>query len=117
MFALIVLRLRRRASKEIEILVLRHELEVLGRQHPRPRQEPKDRALLALLSRLLPRDRWSVLVVRPETLLRWQRRMVRRHWSFDNTAKGRPATGRRAGEADRAPGDQQSEVGLPANQR
>ena len=89
-FAPILLRLRRRASKEIEILVLRHELEVLRRQHPRPRLEPKDRALLALLSRLLQWDRWSVFVVRPETLLRWHRRMVRRHWTFDNTPKGRP---------------------------
>jgi hypothetical protein len=43
---------------------------VLRRQHPRPGLQPTDRALLAALSRLLPRARWSVFVVRPETLLR-----------------------------------------------
>ena len=86
-FALIPLRLRRRASKEIEVLVLRHEREVLRRRHPRPRREPEDRAPLALLSRLLPRDRWSVFVVRPETRLGWHRRMVRRHWTFDHPPK------------------------------
>jgi hypothetical protein len=77
-------------AKEIEILVLRHELAVLRRQHPRPRLQPSDRALLAALSRLLPRARWSVFVVRPETLLRWHRRMVRRHWTFPTTSTGRP---------------------------
>jgi len=52
---LLLLLLRSRDTKEVEILVLRHELEILRRQHPRPRLEPKDRALLAALSRLLPR--------------------------------------------------------------
>jgi putative transposase len=61
-------------AKEIEILVLRHELTVLRRQHPRPRLQPKDRALLAALSRQLPRARWSVFLVKPETLLAWHRR-------------------------------------------
>jgi putative transposase len=56
-------------AKEIEILVLRHELAVLRRQHPRPRLQSKDRALLAALSRQLPRARWSVFLVKPETLL------------------------------------------------
>jgi putative transposase len=50
-------------AKEIEILVLRHELAMLGRQHPRARLQPADRALLAALSRLLPRPRWSVFLV------------------------------------------------------
>jgi putative transposase len=68
-------------AKKIEILVLRHELTVLRRQHPRPRLQPKDRALLAALSRQLPRARWSVFLVKPETLLAWHRRMVRRRWT------------------------------------
>jgi putative transposase len=77
-------------AKEIEILVLRHELAVLRRQHPRPRLQPADRALLAALSRLLPRAHWSEFLVRPETLLRWHRRMVRRRWTYPAAHKGRP---------------------------
>jgi putative transposase len=77
-------------AKEIEILVLRHELAVPRRQHPQPRLQPSDRALLAALSRLLPRARWSVFLVRPETLLRWHRRMVRRRWTYPTTSTGRP---------------------------
>jgi hypothetical protein len=72
---LILLCCRSAEAKEIEILVLRHELAVLRRQHPRPHLQPTDRALLAALSRLLPRIRWSVFLVRPETLLRWHRRI------------------------------------------
>jgi putative transposase len=87
---LILLCFRSAEAKEIEILVLRHELVVLRRQHPRPRLQPKDRALLAALSRLLPRARWSVFLVRPETLLRWHRRMVRRRWTYPTTSNGRP---------------------------
>ena len=78
---LLLLCLRSSDSKEVEILVLRHELEVLRRQHPRPGLKPRDRALLAALSRLLPRRRWSVFVVRPAALLGWHRCMVRRHWT------------------------------------
>jgi putative transposase len=87
---LILLCFRSADAKEIEILVLRHELAVLRRQHPRPRLQPTDRALLAALSRLLPRARWSVFLVRPETLLRWHRRMVRRRWTYPATCTGRP---------------------------
>jgi len=88
---LVVLCFRSAAAKEIEILVLRHELAVLRRQHPRPRLQPTDRALLAALSRLLPRARWSVFVVQPDTLLRWHRRLVTRRWTYPTTPKGRPA--------------------------
>jgi hypothetical protein len=77
-------------AKEVEIVVLRHELEVLRRQHPRARLDPKDRALLAALSRLLPRGRWQAFVVTPATLLDWHRRMARRRWTYPTTATGRP---------------------------
>ena len=87
---LVMLCFRSAEAKEIEILVLRHELAVLRRQHPRPRMQPKDRALLAALSSLLPRARWSVFLVQPETLLRWHRRMVARCWTYPSKSKGRP---------------------------
>lgn len=66
---LMMLCFRRRELKEVEILVLRHELDILRRQQPRPRLEPKDRAWLALLSRILPRARRSAFVVTPDTLV------------------------------------------------
>jgi putative transposase len=88
---LVLLCCRSAQAKEIEILVVRHELAVLRRQHPRPRLQLTDRALLAALSRLLPRAGWSVFLVRPKTLLRWHRRMVARRWTYRLTAKGRPA--------------------------
>jgi len=87
---LVLLCCRSAEAKEIEILVLRHELAVLRRQHPRPRLQPTDRALLAALSRLLPRARWSVFLIRPETLLRWHRRMVARRWTYPIPSHGRP---------------------------
>jgi transposase InsO family protein len=87
---LVLLCFRSAEAKEIEILVLRHELAVLRRQHPRPRLQPTDRALLAALSRLLPRARWAVFLVQPATLLRWHRRLVRRRWTYPTTSTGRP---------------------------
>jgi putative transposase len=87
---LVLLCFRSAEANEIEILVLRQELAVLRRQYPRPRLQPTDRALLAALSRLLPRVRWSIFLVRPETLLRWHRRMVRWRWTYPRTSTGRP---------------------------
>ena len=77
------------AAKDLEILVLRHQLAVLRRQTPRPRFEPADRAVLAAISHRLPRARWWCFFVRPETLLRWHRRLVAGAWTT-HTATGRP---------------------------
>lgn len=68
-------------AKDLELLVLRHQLVVLGRQERRPRLRPADRALLAALARLLPPRRRHGLVVTPQTLLRWHRELVRRKWT------------------------------------
>ena len=65
---LLALAARGDAVKDLEIVVLRHQLAVLRRQIPRPRLEPADRALLAAVSRVLPRARWSCFFVQPETL-------------------------------------------------
>ena len=80
------------AAKDLEILVLRHQLGVLRRQIPRPRLEPTDRALLAAVSRALPRARWSCFLVRPETLLRWHRRLIAGVWTCPR-GPGRPPVG------------------------
>jgi putative transposase len=87
---LIVLFARSDRAKELEILVLRHEFSILRRQVERPRFEPHDRLLLAALSRLLPRHSWNAFLVRPETLLRWHRRLVARRWIYPHRRLGRP---------------------------
>jgi putative transposase len=88
---LVALRLGSNASKDLEILVLRHELAVLRRQVARPQLTDADRVLLAAASRLMGRRRWSVFIVRPETLLRWHRRLVARRWTYAHRSPGRPA--------------------------
>jgi putative transposase len=71
-----VLRTRSDATKEVEILVLRHQLAVLQRRRPRPRISWTDRAVIAALGRLLPACRRRGLLVKPATILRWHRRLV-----------------------------------------
>jgi putative transposase len=90
LLALLVLFARGDRSKELEILVLRHELSILRRQAGRPRFEPRDRLLLAALSRVAPRCSWCVFPVRPETLLRWHRRLGARRWTYGHRRPGRP---------------------------
>jgi len=87
---LIVLRGRREVGNEIELLVLRHEVVVLRRQLSRPRFGPADRALLAALARLLPRERWASLIVCPATVRRWHRDALARGWTYPRRSPGRP---------------------------
>jgi putative transposase len=77
------------AAKDLEILVLRHQLTVLRRQTPRPKLQPADRALLAAVSRVLPRSRWSCFLAKPETLVRWHRRLVAGAWTYPHRHTGR----------------------------
>jgi putative transposase len=72
----------------VELLALRHEVRVLRRQVKRPAWRPRDRLLLAALSRCLPRAQWGRLPVRPETLLRWHRELVRRRWAAFGRRRG-----------------------------
>jgi putative transposase len=88
---LLVLRGRRDRSKDVEILVLRHQLAVLQRQIARPRFESHDRAILTAMWRVVGRDRWSIFLVQPDTLLRWHRRLVANHWTYPHRP-GRPST-------------------------
>jgi putative transposase len=94
-FELLVLLGRSRERKEIEILVLRHELGVLRRGATRSRYEVRDRTLLAAFSRALPRGCWTAFGVKPETLLRWHARMVKRRWTYGHPRLDVPGSIRR----------------------
>jgi len=88
--AVAALRLRSREFKELEIVVLRHELAVLRRQVTRPRLEETDRVFLAAASRLLNATSLPSFFVRPDTLLGWHRQLVRRRWTYARRRRGRP---------------------------
>lgn len=77
-------------EKDIEIAVLRHQLEVQRRQVARPRDSPADRALLATLARLLSRERWAAFLVTPATLLRRHRELVARSWTYPRHGRVAP---------------------------
>jgi putative transposase len=93
---LVVLLCRSERSTELEILLLRHELAILRRRSRRGVVRPVDRAILAALARPLPRSAWASLSVRPATLLRWHRQLVRRRWTYPHRRPpGRPSLDRR----------------------
>jgi transposase InsO family protein len=89
-----LVRRRRSGADEVELAVLRHQVRVLERQvHRRVRYRQADRALLAALSRLLPRDRWKAFLVTPSTLVRWHKDIGKRKWRAWRRQRrpGRPA--------------------------
>jgi len=86
---LALLRPRSEDFKELEIVVLRHELSVLRRQTRRPQLTATDRLFLTAASRLLPRSGWRSFFVTPTTLLRWHRRLVARRRTY-TARRGRP---------------------------
>jgi hypothetical protein len=97
--------------KEIELLVLRHELAIAQGQLGRPRPNRSDRALLAALSRVLPRSAWSTFSITPKTLLRWHRQLVASPLDLP-PARSRAATARcESPSPDRAPRARESTLG------
>jgi len=88
--AWLVLLARSWAAKEVEILVLRHEVAVLRRTSRPPRLGWADRAVLAALIRLLPAKLRAHRIVTPGTVLRWHRRLVRWKWRQAPARNGRP---------------------------
>jgi putative transposase len=86
-------------TKDLEILVLRHQLRVLRRKTGRPKFTARDRVLLAAASRALPRQRWASFLVTPQTLLRWHRTLVQRKWTYaKGHTPGRPPIDPQIGE-------------------
>jgi len=104
------------ASKEAEILVLRHEIAVRHHQVARPKPDWADRAVMAALARLLPKHLLLHRIVTPATLLAWHRRMVRNRWTYPNTT-GRPPVPEEIRELVRRLARQESAVGAPSHPR
>jgi putative transposase len=89
----LVLLARSDAAKDVEILVLRHEVAVLRRTNQRPTLTWVDRAFLSAFARLLPTQLRRLRLVSPRTLLRWHTQLVARRWTYPRRQPGRPPCG------------------------
>jgi hypothetical protein len=89
LFGWLALLARSDTSKDVEILILRHEVAVLRRRVTRTKPDWADRAVIAALARLLPRHLRLHRIVTPGTLLAWHRRLIKNKWTYPNTT-GRP---------------------------
>ena len=114
---LLVGRRRSEFAKDVELLVLRHQLVVLGRQQKRPPLHAADRAFFAALARMLPSRRQHGLIVTPQTLLRWHQELVRRKWAQPQRTPGRPPVERRVRELVLRLARENPRWGLPADRR
>ena len=85
---LALLRCRSATGRDLELLALRHAVRVLRRRTTRMAWRPGDRLVLTALSRYLPRANWHAFPVRPETLLRWHRELIRRKWAAFGRRRG-----------------------------
>jgi hypothetical protein len=104
LFGWVALLARSNASKDVEILVLRHEVAVLRRQVARPKPDWADRAVIAVLARLLPGHLRLHRILTPGTLLAWHRHIVKNKWTYPNTTGRPPVPGRSASLSGGWPG-------------
>lgn len=88
--ALMTLLARSDRAKDLEIVVLRHQVTVLRRQVRRPELSDADRSFMGAIAAVLPRARRAGWLVTPDTLLRWHRRRIARHWTHPRRRPGRP---------------------------
>ena len=108
----LVLLARSDAAKDVEILMLRHEIAVLRRTNTRPTLTWLDRAVLSALSRLLPTPLRQLRLVSPRTLLRWHAQLVARRWTYPHRRPGRPRTAPPDPGSGAADGPRESPLGL-----
>ena len=107
---------RSTASKDIELLVLRHEVAVLRRTKPKPRLDWADRAILATLIRHMPRTLRAHRVITPGTVLRWHRRLVGKKWTYPHRA-GRPPVSAEIAVLIERLATREQRLGIPAHPR